>query len=329
MKKFCAIIVGAALLLAAMGILTVGAEDESYTYERYEDLLADVVYQDFEDLEAMEDYATGDFNPYTIAGSGAFGFFSYCNASSFLMVTNENPISGDQSLMIKDFLDGRRWTIDQAAPFDGDAYVVEFKIRIDAMPADGKFTFKITDTNSPEKDNESEEGAILSFKNVDGTLGLYNFADTLVAELETERVYSVAVVCETLSTDCFLFLDGEYVPDSKAEFGVEFAQLSALRFDLRGSGAVIALDDLVADGCEVDKVGGATPTPEATETPTESQTASSATATPKPAAATSPAADSDSNTEGGFPTWAIVLIVVGVIVIIAAVAGIAVKKKKK
>lgn len=36
MKKFCAIIVGAALLLAAMGILTVGAEDESYTYERYE-----------------------------------------------------------------------------------------------------------------------------------------------------------------------------------------------------------------------------------------------------------------------------------------------------
>ena len=80
------------------------------------------------------------------------------------MVTNENPISGDQSLMIKDFLDGRRWTIDQAAPFDGDAYVVEFKIRIDAMPADGKFTFKITDTNSPEKDNESEEGAILSLK---------------------------------------------------------------------------------------------------------------------------------------------------------------------
>ena len=116
-------------------------------------------------------------------------------------------------------------------------------------------------------------------------------------------------------------------PDSKAEFGVEFAQLSALQFDLRGSGAVIALDDLVADGCAVDKVGGATPTPEATETPTESQTASSATATPKPAAATSPAADS--NTEGGFPTWAIVLIVVGVIVIIAAVAGIAVKKKKK
>ena len=31
------------------------------------------------------------------------------------------------------------------------------------MPADGKFTFKITDTNSPERDNESEEGAILSF----------------------------------------------------------------------------------------------------------------------------------------------------------------------
>ena len=328
MKKICAIIISVTMLLAAMGILTVGAEDESYTDERYDDLLADVIYQDFEDLEAMEDYATGDFAPYTIEGSGAFGFFSYCNGSSSLMVTNENPISGDQSLMIKDFLDGRKWSIDQAAPFDGDAYVVEFKIRIDAMPAGGKFAFKVSDVNSPEKDSESESGPILSFKNVDGTLGLYNFADKLVAELETERVYSVAVVCETLSTDCFLFLDGEYVPDSKAEFSAEFAQPSAFRFDLRGSGTIIALDDLVADGCEVDKVGGATPTPEATEAPTESQTASSATATPKPAAATSPAADSDRRA-GGFPTWAVVLIVVGVVVIVAAVAGIVVKKKKK
>ena len=167
MKKICAIIISVTMLLAAMGILTVGAEDESYTYERYDDLLADVIYQDFEDLEAMEDYATGDFAPYTIEGSGAFGFFSYCNGSSSLMVTNENPISGDQSLMIKDFLDGRKWSIDQAAPFDGDAYVVEFKIRIDAMPAGGKFAFKVSDVNSPEKDSESESGPILSFKNVE------------------------------------------------------------------------------------------------------------------------------------------------------------------
>jgi len=329
MKKICVAILSMIMLLTVTGIMTVGAEGDTYTYERNEDILSEAVYQDFEDLEPMEDYATTKHEA-DVTGR-VYGFFSHVSGGGSVMITNENPITGDQSIRFKDLLDARRWTIDAEAEFDADAYVLEFKIRIDDMPAGGKFAVKISDVNSKEHDNEGADGPILSIKNVDGKIGLYNLSDKLLTEVEANKVYTVAIVCETLSSDYYVFLDGKYIPDSKAKFNVEFAQLTAFRFDLSGTGTIITMDDIVADGCEVGKGSGstaeATSTPEATEAPTKAPT-SAATVTPKPATP-APTNTADSDSDGGFPTWAIAAIAAGVVVIVAVVVVVVVKKKKK
>ncbi len=330
MKKICATILSIAMLLAVTGVMTVGAEgEETYTYERNEDIISEVIYQDFEDLDSMDDYTT---KHEAAPGENLYGFFSHVSGGGSVMITNDTPIEGEQSIRFKDLLDARRWTIDQQVEFDADAYVMEFKIRLDNMASDGKFTIKLTDVNSPEKDSENSANPILSFKNVADKIGLYDLGDKLVSELEANKVYSVAVVCETLSQNYYVFLDGKFM--EKAEFNVEFSALSAFRFDLSGTGTVITMDDILVDGCEIKKGGSAegTPTAEATEVPTKepsTATASgtSATPTPKPAPATS--TNNPSNEDGGFPTWAIIAIAAGAVVIIAAVVVIVVKKKKK
>lgn len=191
----------------------------------------------------------------------------------------------------------------------------------------GQFNVKISDVNSNEKDNESPDNPILSFRNEKGEIGLYNLSDVLVSELEANKVYSMAIVCQTLSTDYFIFLNEKYV--GKYEFNVEFERLSSLRFDLSGTGTVITIDDILVDGCELSN--GAS---EATEVPTQEPTkapttAAAATATVKPAPATSTSAPSDTEEDSGFPTWAIVAIAVSAVVVIAVVVVIVAKKKKK
>jgi hypothetical protein len=321
MKKICVTILSIAMLFTMTGIISVAAKD-SYTYVRNEDIISEIVYQDFEDLEPMEDYATSNHKP---DQSDAYGFYSFVGNGSNVMVTDDKPISGDQSLRCKDTLDARKWSIYQLE-FDADAYVMEFKIRIDDMPAGGKFNVKISDVNSNEKDNESPDNPILSFRNEKGEIGLYNLSDVLVSELEANKVYSMAIVCQTLSTDYFIFLNEKYV--GKYEFNVEFERLSSLRFDLSGTGTVITIDDILVDGCELSN-GASEATEVPTQEPTKAPTTAAATATVKPAPATSTSAPSDTEEDSGFPTWAIVAIAVSAVVVIAVVVVIVAKKKKK
>jgi len=62
MKKICVTILSIAMLFTMTGIISVAAKD-SYTYVRNEDIISEIVYQDFEDLEPMEDYATSNHKP--------------------------------------------------------------------------------------------------------------------------------------------------------------------------------------------------------------------------------------------------------------------------
>lgn len=52
MKKICVTILSIAMLFTMTGIISVAAKD-SYTYVRNEDIISEIVYQDFEDLEPM------------------------------------------------------------------------------------------------------------------------------------------------------------------------------------------------------------------------------------------------------------------------------------
>lgn len=168
-----------------------------------------------------------------------------------------------------------------------------------------------------------------------GTVLLHNHS-TALASLEgdatqadvTSKVTVASASADGIkTTEVFLPIDAFRITDTDFTFSAGEMACSAFAVIMK-DGAAAEVAAAISGGLtdwNIGTLGFGTLTLEAAEAPTE--TASSATATPKPAAATSPAADS--NTEGGFPTWAIVLIVVGVIVIIAAVAGIAVKKKKK
>ena len=170
-----------------------------------------------------------------------------------------------------------------------------------------------------------------------GTVLLHNHS-TALASLEgdatqadvTSKVTVASASADGIkTTEVFLPIDAFRITDTDFTFSAGEMACSAFAVIMKDGAAAevaAAISGELTDW-NIGTIGFGTLTLEAAEAPTE--TATSATATPKPATETSPAADSDSNTEGGFPTWAIVLIVVGVIVIIAVIAGIAAKKKKK
>ena len=94
----------------------------------------------------------------------------------------------------------------------------------------------------------------------------------LLAELEVGKAYSIVVACDLETTDYYVFLDGNYIPESHSEFNVEFAQLSAFRFDIFGEGIQVTLDDLCIDGCLIKRIATATSTPAPTQAPTTAPT---------------------------------------------------------
>ena len=335
MKKICAIVLSLAMLLSVTGMLTVSAEGESYKFTKNEETMSMTYYQDFEDVEVMEDYAKT--HKAEVEGGDIYGIYSFIGTGGSVMVTDVDPISGEQSVRYKDTLDARIWSIQDKGPLDPEsgAYVIEFMIRVDNLPDNGQFTFKISDKNSAEHDSEGNANPILTFKKVDQKLGIYNLTNKLVTNLEEKKAYTVSIVCEVGTENYYVFLDNNYVADSKAAFNVEFLQPSAVRMDLSGSGSIITMDEFYFDGCEISKAegGGGTsePTATATATPTATVAATAtptATAkiTPKPA---TPTPVQNNNNDDGFPTWGIVAIVAGVVVVAAAIVTVVMVKKKK
>ncbi len=321
MKKTCAIVLSLFLLFTFASFMTVSAEGESYTYELYGDAILE---QDFEEQEAMEDYTTNhEKDPLT---DHFYGVFSFIAGGGGAMITDQNPISGDHSLQLRRANDARRWGINGAS-LTGEAYAFEFMLRVDGVP--DKFTIKISDENSPERDSESDANPVLSFKKTeDGKIGVHNVEDTQITVLELNKAYMLTVVCEVESNNYYLFLDGKYVENSKSTFVVEFKSPSALRIDTAGADAIVTFDDMVFDACSIEKAAAkptAEPTAEATSTPTPVD----ATSTPKPAQATPTSGAAGSDSSSDFPTWAVISIAAGVVIIAAVVVIVIVKKKKK
>lgn len=261
-------------IIVSISVLSIGvtAADEDVTYKYSPDFapLSELFYQDFEESEVNAEPITSGYPQY--ANAHIYGFFSFIVDGSKVKVTDENPISGDQSLVLSDFLDARTWMIHTLTTFDSSAYSVEFKVRIDSMPEEGgRFALKITDLNSVERDNEDSGNPIIYFQTVEGKLGLYNLTNKHLADLEIGKTYSITVACDLETTDYYVFVDGEYLADSKSEFNVEFSTLSAIRFDILGEGIQVTLDDLCMDGGLIKKVSTATPAP--TQAPTTAPTA--------------------------------------------------------
>ena len=344
MKKVYVAILSAALLLSMLSVLPAAAAGDSYTYKRNDDVISEVVYQDFEELDAMKDYSA---TPIQDELKNNYGFFSFFAGKA--MITDQDPISGKQSLMLKDSLDARRWTIDANGQVDADAYVLEVMIRVDALADGSKFAIKLSDLNSKAKDNENSENPIMYIeKNADGTIGLFNYSSKAVATLEAKKAYKIGIVCEIATKNCYLFVDDVYAPDSKTEFTnfatdendtkadgseklPEFSTPGAVRFDITGTaGSIIAVDDIYFDGCELSTgSAGATATAAPTTAPTTAP-ATTAPVTVAPTATAKPATPTAAPAEdAGFPTWAIIAIAAGVVVIAAVVVVIVVKKKKK
>ena len=337
MKKICAIVLSLAMMLSVTGMLTVSAEGETYKFTKNEETMSMTYYQDFEDQEVMEDYAKT--HKAEVEGGDIYGIYSFIGTGNSVMVTNDDPISGEQSVRYKDSLDARIWSIQDKGPLDSEtgAYVIEFMIRVDNMPDNGQFTVKISDKNSPEKDSEGNANPILTFKKADGKLGMFNLTNKLVTNLEEKKAYTVSIVCEVETKDYYIFLDNNYVADSKAVFNVEFSQPSAVRMDLSGTGSIITMDEFYFDGCEISTTqGGSTAEPTATATatataaPTATATATAAATataktTPKPATPT----PAQNNNDEGFPTWGIIAIIAGVVVVAAAIVTVVMVKKKK
>lgn len=326
-----------------------GATGDCYKYTREDTQLSQIVYEDFEDFNESSDFIAADYPK--DGADYTYGLFSFLCPGTKAKLIKEDPLSDYASIVFKDFLDARTWMIHTTTEFDSAAYVMEFKLRIDDMPNTGdRFSFKITDVNSKEKDNEDPGNPIIYFANAEGKIGLYNQDNTLLKEVEKGSVYSVAVACDVGTSDYYVFIDGTYVPGSKATFNVEFAQLSAFRFDIAGEGVTVTLDDIVADGCKVEKIESpAEPTasagPTASAEPTDATEsllptqgpATETTGTTVPTGAPSTEANSSSgntsdntNTESEYsylPT--IIAISAGVILLVALVIVIVAVIKKK
>lgn len=291
-KTFISIIVA---IIVSVFVLSIGATaaDEDATYKYSPDFapISELFYQDFEESEVNTEPITSGYPQY--ANSHLYGFFSFIVDGSKVKVTDENPISGDQSLVLSDFLDARTWMIHTLTTLDSSAYSVEFKVRIDSMPEEGgRFALKITDLNSVERDNEDSGNPTIYFQTVDGKLGLYNLTNERLADIEIGKTYSITVACDLETTDYYLFIDGEYLAGSKSEFNVEFSTLSAIRLDILGEGIQVTLDDLCMDGGLIKKITESIPAH--TQAPTAAPTQAPTTAPTQAPATEAPAED-----EGG------------------------------
>lgn len=323
MKKKCAVVFSFLLMLNFASLITVSAEEASYTYELYDEA---VVKQDFEEMEAMEDYTSNHVKD--PATDHIYGIFSFMMGSGGARITDQNPLSGDHSLQIKQGMDARRWTINGAA-LNGESYAFECLLRIDSVP--DKFTIKLTDINSPDHDNETEADPTLTFrKKDDGKIGIYNLKGTELTAIEINKSYKLTLVCEVESDNYYLFLDEKYVENSKSTFNVEFKAPSAIRIDTAGAEFVVTFDDIAVDACSI-KNTAAKPTKEPAAEQTNKPTPANVTNTPKPAQVTPEANVPDTDSDSGsadFPVWIAASITVGVI-IIAVIVIVVVKKKKK
>ncbi len=345
MKKIAVFVLSVLLFASNIGItIFASADDRTYKYERTEAEISDVVYQDYEDYDAMEDWSKDT----DVDASGrVHGFFSFMgiDPDAGVFITDKEPISGDLSMQMKGRIDARRWTIDTEVPFyttDSDGYVMEFRVRFDTMPAGSSFALKISDVNSQPHDNENAENPIISFSaNDNGKVSLKNLSGTELAVLDMNKAYMVSVVCSLDTSDYYVFLDEQYIPASHSEFNCDFSQVSAIRYDLT-SGAEITIDDILIDGCDIKTVSDEeTPAPatpsEDTAEPTGSDSGNgsgsangSQTVTPKPAAAT-PTAAGDVSGSGNVNIKLIIIIAIAALIVVAAVVIIlvAVKSKKK
>ena len=271
MRRFLISVIVTTIIATLVLSACVFAEDFTYKYSADFAPLSEFYSQDFEEVEVSEDFVSADYP--TFENGHVYGFFSFLHPGSPVKITDQNPITGTKSIVFKDFLDTRTWMIHAVIPFDSSAYAMEFSIRVDSMPENGgRFALKITDINSAERDNEDSSNPILYIQKVEGKLGLYNLSNKLLAELEVGKAYSIVVACDLETTDYYVFLDGNYIPESHSEFNVEFAQLSAFRFDILGEGIQVTLDDLCIDGCLIKRIATATPTPAPTQAPTTAPT---------------------------------------------------------
>lgn len=349
MRKICAIIVSITLLICSFSSMASAAEEDMYTYARYDQGVSEVVYQTYEGYMPMEDYAAANTAEEAMAvdyTGRVYGIFSFMLTGG-AMVTDQDPISGNYSLRVKNFMDARRWTINTEAPLDRDteAYVFEFLVRFDAMPKGSRFQLKISDFLSAERDSENSNNPILYFTSDGEAIKLYNLDNKELADVEAGKTYKIAVACDIGTSDYYVFLNDAYIPGSKAVFNCTFNSVYALRFDLNGKDSVITLDDMVLDGCRIKKAGGTDPEPTeapATESPaTEKPTAeasptsaptdnSSGTAAVTPSAAAPENTPADSSDSASSNTGVIIGVIIAAVVVAAGIViAVVVSKKKK
>ena len=335
--------------------------EKSYKFNDYEEYF----FSDFEDLEATDDYLKPAEDVLPFMYNGGLPFIQtlrtpFINPASMVKVSDGSDGIDGVSLGLKDFTDMRFWSISYPIE-EGDAVLASVDISIKNVT--GYFDMCVTNLSGDDSVTTStaQGGAVFRIRPTqDGKFELTGSNSQPVAELEAGKIYTVGVALEAGSDKYEFFINGEHVKGSTCAYPEEFEGVTALRFDLDGTGSEILMDNVLLTSGYLTAESGSTPTEVPTDAPTEAPTEVPATdaptevpATDAPVATDAPATDAataapatdapvttEAATNGagevepkdGKGNKAVGWIIAGAAVAVAAIAAVCVavaKKKKK
>ncbi|MBR5059204.1 MAG: PT domain-containing protein [Clostridia bacterium] len=180
--------------------------------------------------------------------------------------TGEDEDFDGTALFAKDFLDMRFWMIPVVADFYSDVSV-EFTLKVKELTG----CFELCVTNSDDgtiTGSENRLGSVIRLEpSPDGKVSILNAARRAVGSLDKDSTVTIGAAFFIDSQKYVVILNGEMLPGSLSYYPEDLAGVSALRFDLEGTGSEVVIDNIsVATGI-LEEAENASETPESTEQP--------------------------------------------------------------
>lgn len=255
-------------------------------------------YDDFENVLAQSEYEQPNQESEIFSYNSELPFLKssgtpFVNSFSYVMPTDSDGDFDGVALAAKDFLDMRFWMI--LPPLDTEADVFVY-FTVKAKDLAGCFDLCVTNRTEGETSTDSTDrgGMVIRLEpGQDGKITVMNAARQNVGTFEKDKTVTIGAAFFMDTQNYVIFLDGKMMQDSMSLYPETFSGISALRFDLEGTGSEVLFDDIfieygeLLETSEVSETEEPSSSPDPTEPPAEDPTeepAATAEATEQPTA---------------------------------------------
>lgn len=219
----------------------------------------------------------------------------FVNPASYVMPVDTDRDFDGIALAVKDFLDMRFWMIPAADDPNADIFVY-FTVKVKKVT--GCFDMCVTNVNEGGTTTDSTDrgGMVIRLEpGPDGKVAIVNSERKSVGTFDKDKTVTIGAAFFKDTKNYAVFLDGKMLEGSMSLYPEDFAGVSALRFDIDGTGTELLFDDIFIEYGELKEQDGSAEATEApaTEEPSAPAEEPTAEATEEPAKTEEPAAQTE------------------------------------